>query len=198
MKTKIINLYKFEELTVEQQAEVLDKYRDFNDDIFESYVDDECNTLEITESGFNNPTIHYSLGYCQGDGACFDCDDFDFDLLLKNWEHKHKNWIINIIKNYCSCEISRNHYATYYYHSKTRFFEINTYAVEGNYTDRKHIIKAIQDADNYIENLRYELAENLTNRLYEQLEWLRSDEQIKESLINNEYYFNGETLKIEY
>lgn len=198
MKTKTINLYKFEELTAGQQAKVLDKYRDWNDDIFESYVDDECNTLEITESGFNNPIIHYDLSYSQGDGACFDCNDFDFDLLLKDWQHKHKNWIINIINDYCSCEISKNLYATYYSHSKTRHFEINTYRVEGNYTDRKHIIKAIQDADNYIENLRYELAENLTNRLYDQLEWLQRDEQIKDTLIANDYYFNAETLEIEY
>lgn len=198
MKTKTINLYKFEELTTEQQEKVLDKYRDFNDDIFESYVDDECNTLELHENGFNNPIIYYSLGYSQGDGACFDCNDFDLDLLLKDWQHKHKNWIINIIKDYCSCEISRNIYANHYYHSKTRYFEINTYRVEGNYTDRKHIIKAIQDADNYIENLRYELSESLTDRLYQQLEWLQSDEQIAEVLIDNDYYFNGETLEIEY
>ena len=38
MKTKIINLYKFTELTAEQQAKVLDKYRDFNDDILQAML----------------------------------------------------------------------------------------------------------------------------------------------------------------
>ena len=194
MKTKTINLYKFEELTAEQQAKVLDKYRDWNDDIFESYASDECNTLEITESGFNNPAIHYSLGYCQGDGACFDCNDFDFDLLLKDWQHKHKNWIIDIIKQHYQGYIKKNNYGYHYSHSKTRYFDL-----EANFNYLYlHIERAINSAIAHIENLRYKLAENLTNRLYEQLEWLQSDEQIAESLIANEYYFNAETLEIEY
>lgn len=194
MKTKTINLYKFEELTEEQQAKVLDKYRDFNDDVFESYVNDEYNTLEITESGFNNPTIHYSLGNSQGSGACFDCNDFNFDLLLKDWQHKHKNWILNIIKSYYQGYIKLNQYGYHYSHSKTRYFGMS----ECFYNTYYYLEGAVNNAIEHIENLRYELSENLTNRLYEQLEWLRSDEQIKDILIANEYYFNGETLEIEY
>lgn len=193
MKTKTINLYQFHELTEEQQAKVLDKYRDWNDDIFESYANDECNTLEITESGFNNPIIHYSLGYCQGDGACFDCNDFNFDLLLKDWQHPHKNWIINIIKTHYQGYIIKTHYANFYSHSRTRYFELSPDYITSYY----YITKAIISAEKHIENLRYKLAENLTDRLYEQLEWLQSDEQIKDTLIANEYYFNGETLTIE-
>ena len=197
MKTKTINLYQFHELTDEQQAKVLDKYRDWDDDIFESYVNDECNTLEITESGFNNPKIHYSLSYSQGDGACFDCNDFDFDLLLKDWQHKHKNWIINIIKNYCEFGIRKNQFGHYYSHSNTRDFYIDYYSPL-DYDLHKRIIQAVAEAEKHIESLRYKLAENLTTRLYDQLEWLQSDEQIKETLISNEYYFNAETLEIEY
>lgn len=197
MKTKTINLYQFHELTDEQQAKVLDKYRDFNDDVFESYVNDECNTLEIVESGFNNPKIHYSLSYSQGDGACFDCNDFDFDLLLKDWQHKHKNWVINIIKSHCQGYIKLNQYGYHYSHSKTRYFELSEDGtLHYHYCSR--INEAIYSAEKYIESLRYELAENLTNRLYDQLEWLQSDEQIEESLIANEYYFNEDTLEIEY
>ena len=196
MKTKTINLYKFEELTAVQQAKVLYKYRDFNDDIFESYANDECNTLEIIESGFNSPTIHYCLSHCQGDGACFDCNDFDFDLLLKDWQHKHKNLIINIIKNHCEFGIRKNQFGYHYSHSDTREFYID-YCCPLGYDFHKRIIQAIYSAEKHIEKLRYELAEHLTDRLYEQLEWLQSDEQITEALIANEYYFNGETLRIE-
>lgn len=197
MKTKTINLYKFEELTEEQQEKVLDKYRDFNDDMFESYVSDECNTLEITENGFNNPIIHYDLGYSQGDGACFDCNEFEYDLLLKDWNHPHKQWVINIIKSECETVIHKNQFGYHYSHSKTRNFEIY-YGGRLGYDFHSRIIKAIDSAEKHIENLRYELAESLTDRLYQQLEWLQSDEQIAEVLIDNEYYFNGETLEIEY
>ena len=193
MKQKTINLYQFNELTDEQKEKVLDKYRDWNDYIFDSYVYDECNTLELHENGFLNPTIHYDLNYCQGDGACFDCDEFDIDLLLKDWQHPHKNWIIDVIKSHYQGHIKTNNFSYHYCHSKTRFFELDT---DLAYFYR-HLENAIYSAENYIENLRYELSENLTARLYDQLEWLRSDEQIAESLIANEYYFNGETLEIE-
>ena len=192
MKTKTINLYKFEELTAEQQEKVLDKYRDWNDDVFESYAEDECNTLEITENGFNNPTIHYDLSCSQGSGACFDCTEFDFDKLLKDWEHPHKKWFINIIQDYCEYGIFTNQFGYHYSHANTRDFNI-CYRY-----DHKHIEKTLCEIVEYIEALRLELSENLTARLYEQLEWLRDDERIKETLISNEYYFNAETLEIEY
>ena len=194
MKTKTINLYQFEELTEEQQAKVIEKYRYFNDDIFESYVNDESSMGEIWNSGFLKAKPCYSLGYSQGDGACFDCNDFDYDLLLKDWQHKHRNWIINIIKTHYKGYIKCNQYGYHYSHSKTRYFDL-----EANFNCfYLHIEKAVNSAINHIEALRLELSENLTARLYEQLEWLRSDEQIAEALIANEYYFNGETLEIEY
>lgn len=192
MKTKTINLYQFHELTEEQQAKVIEKYRYFNDDIFKCYVEDEYSMGEIWNSGFVKAKPCYSLGYSQGVGACFDCNDFNFDLLLKDWEHPHKKWLIDIIQDYCECGIFTNQFGYRYSHANTRDFNI-CYRY-----DHKRITKTISQIVEYIENLRYELSENLTNRLYEQLEYLRSDEQIAESLIANEYYFNSETLKIEY
>lgn len=194
MKQKTINLYLFEELSEEQQKQVIENYRDFNDDIFDSYAQDECSTLEIHENGFLNPTIHYSLNYCQGDGACFDCNDFDFDLLLKDWKHKHKKWIVEIIKSHYQGYINKNQFGYHYSHEKTRYFELS----EDFMTSYYYIEKAVAEAEKHIENLRYELSKSLTNRLYEQLEYLRDDEQIKETLIANEYLFNEETLRIDY
>lgn len=193
MKQKIINLYKFEELTEEQKIKVLEKYRYFNDDIIDAYANDELCMQQIWESGFIDAKPRYDLSYCQGSGACFDCNDFDIDLLLKDWEHPHKNWIINIIKTHYQCYIKLNSYGYRYSHSKTRYFDLET---NFNYF-YLHIERAINSAIAHIENLRYELSENLTSRLYDQLEWLRDDEQIADTLIANEYYFNGETLEIE-
>lgn len=193
MKQKTINLYQFNELTDEQKEKVLDKYRDFNDDIIDSYADDEICMQEIWESGFIDAKPCYDLSYCQGSGACFDCNDFDFDLLLKDWQHKHKKWIINIIKSHYQAYIKTNHYGCHYCHSKTRYFGMS----EDFYNTYMHVESAVNNAIEYIENLRYELSENLTNRLYQELEFLRSDEEIADALIINGYYFNGETLEIE-
>jgi hypothetical protein len=196
MKQKTINLYTFEELTPEQQEKVLNNNRFINDDDFELYVGDEFCMGEIWESGFINAQSHYSLSYSQGDGACFDCNEFDFDKLLKDWEHPHKNWIVNIIKKHCYGYIKSNSWACRYSHEKTRYFElVGEGDLDYNY---EHIDKALDLAEQHIEALRLELSENLTARLYEQLEWLRSDEQIKDTLIANDCYFNEETLEIEY
>lgn len=195
MKTKTINLYQFEELTPEQQEKVIEKYNDINDDSFEfclsSYVED------IKETGFKNPDLYYSLSYSQGDGACFECEQFDFDLLLKDWQHKHKNWIVNIIKQHYEGYIKLNSFGYHYSHSNTRYFILSSDGVMDcrNYPN---IEKAIEDVENHIENLRYELSEQLTSDLYNELEYLRSDDAIKETLIANEYYFNAETLEIEW
>lgn len=196
MKTKTINLYQFQELSAEQQAQVIENYQYINDDDLELFADDEICMGEIWESGFINAQPCYDLSYCQGSGACFDCNEFDFDKLLKDWKHPHKNWIINIIKSYCDYGIRKNYFGYHYSHSNTRDFYIE-YCSPLGYDFHKRIIQAIYLVEKHIEKLRYELSKNLTARLYEQLEWLRDDEQIKTTLIDNDYYFNSETLKIE-
>lgn len=194
MKQKTINLYQFNELTPDQQEKCLDKHRFINDDVFELYVNDEICLLSIFEAGFNNPKVFYSLSYSQGDGACFDCSDFDINLLLKEWQHPHKKWIINIIKNFCECSIKPYGFSNLYNHERTRIFEIDFSSLNANYTHIEHFIMV---AEQHIEELRLNLCVDLKNRLYDQLEWFRDDEQVKETLIANEYYFNAETLEIE-
>lgn len=193
MKTKTINLYQFNELTAEQQAKVIEKYRDFNDYMLELYAEDELCMQEIWEAGFIDAKPFYDLSYSQGSGACFDCTEFDFDTLLKDWEHPHKKLIIDVIKTHYQGYIKLSRFGYSYSHAKTRYFEL-----EANFNCfYLHIERAINSAINHIENLRYKLAENLTCRLYEQLEWFRDDEQIIETLTANNYYFNGETLELE-
>ena len=199
MKQKTINLYQFEELTKEQQKKVIEKYRDFNDDLTCDLINyDDTHITRLEEYGFLNPVISYSLSYCQGDGVCFDCNDFDFELLLKDFECKHKQWIINILDNYCDCAIHRSSYANYYYHKRTRYFEINTYGLDCNYKEHQRISNIIKDIDSYIESLRLYVCDELEENLKADIDYLTSDEAIAETLIANEYYFNGETLEIEY
>ena len=95
MKTKTINLYKFHELTEEQQAKVIDKYSDINDELTCDLITwDEHFVQGLKEKGFLNPDISYYLSYSQGDGASFTCSEFDYDLLLKDYAGKHKSWMI--------------------------------------------------------------------------------------------------------
>lgn len=198
MKTKTINLYLFKELSLDQQKQVIEKYRDFNNDLTCDLINyNNIHVTKLEEQGFLNPDISYSLSCCQGDGVVFDCNDFDFELLLKEFDCKHKSWIIDILSNYCDVAVYRNSYANFYCHEKTRYFEINTYGLERNCKEYLRILNIINKIDDYIENLRLQACAELENDLQADIDYLTSDDAIKDALIANEYYFNAETLEIE-
>lgn len=193
MKTKTINLYKFEELTTEQQEKVIEKNRDFNDDIICNLIElDDAYILSLEEQGFINPKISYDLSYSQGSGASFTCTQLDYDLLLKDYTGKHKNWMIEILKQYCEVQIERK-YSCHYVHENSCNTELYEYT-QYNYP---HIIDELENIRKHIEEIRLEACINLAEALQEEIDYLQSDESIAESLINNEYYFNEETLEIE-
>jgi hypothetical protein len=76
MKTKTINLYSFNELSDEAKQFALNKYRYSQvswGSEWDMFVLEECESL-LKENGFDNPKIHYSGFYSQGDGASFDAD----------------------------------------------------------------------------------------------------------------------------
>lgn len=193
MKEKTINLYTFEELTEDQQAEVIEKNRDYYSDTTCNLIEyDEAHVMKLEEQGFINPKISYSLNYCQGDGASFTCKELDFDLLLKDYKHAHKDWLLNILKNYCEVQIERS-YSCHYVHERSCNTELYEYT-QGNYP---HIIDELDNIRQYIEDLRLQACETLAEDLQADIDYLTSDEAIAEALIINEYYFNGETLEIE-
>ena len=193
MKTKTINLYKFEELTAEQQEKVLDKYRYWNNDLTCSLIDyDEIHTIKLKEKGFLNPDISYSFSYSQGDGASFTCTQLDYNLLLKDYTGKHKNWFIQILQYYGEVQIER--ICRHYYHELT----CRTEYYDGLPFDCPRIQTELETIVDYIENLREQACLELKHDLQADIDYLESDEAIAEALIVNEYYFNEETLEIEY
>jgi hypothetical protein len=194
MKTKTINLYKFEELTEEQQAKVIDQYSDINNELTCNLITwDDRFIQDLEDKGFINPDISYSLNYRQGDGASFTCSELDYDLLLKDYTGKHKSWMLEILNQYCEVKIERD-YSCHYVHERSCDTELYEYT-QCNYP---RIIDELENIRQYIEDIRLEACINLAEDLQNEIDYLTSDEAIKEALIANEYYFNGETLEIEY
>lgn len=194
MKQKTINLYQFNELTKEQQAKVLDKYRNINNDLTCNLMEyDEVHIFKLEQLGFLNPEINYSLNYCQGDGASFTCDKLDYVLILKNYNGKHKNWMIDILKNYCEVLIERS-FSCHYYHKRS----CNTNLYEYMQANYPRIIDELENIREYVENIRLHACDELEKGLQADIDYLTSDEAIAEVLIAKEYYFNSETLEIEY
>lgn len=183
MKYKTIELRLFNECSEELQKKIIQNYYDINLDFSLTDYNDSY-AIDLINQGFNNPQIYYDLSYSQGSGACFDSKDFNFDILLKDYKLAHKNWIIDILNNYCDVYIKTiNHY---YEHELTRSFEID-FNDSGNHPK---INELIEDIRNHIEHLRYLACKKLYHDLMNEYEYLTSDEGIKETLIANEYYFN--------
>lgn len=186
MKTKTIILRQFKECSKELQETILNNYRDINVEDVNIYENNDTHMQNLADKGFLNPTVYYDLSCCQGNGACFVCSEFELNLLLEDLEIKHKTWLINIIKNYCEIELKTNHLANFYTHENTVNFNIITYFQK----DYKNIEKAIETIEKHIEKIRLEACKELYKNLTNDYDFLRSDEQVKETLIANEYHFN--------
>ena len=194
MITKTINLYQFNELTPEQQKECIEKHRDLYDDILCNLIDfDDIYIETLKDQGFLNPEISYDLSYSQGSGASFTCTELDYDILLKDYTGKHKDWFISILKQYGEIKIERC-YSCHYVHENSCNTELYEYT-QYNYS---RIIDELENIRKYIEYKRLEACSTLYDQLEADINWLTSDDCIKEHLIANDYYFNPETLAIEY
>lgn len=188
MRYKQIPLVKFEEASEELKQKILDRYRYFEVEDRDLILDDDIHIMKLKDIGFNvkHNQIEYDLSYSQGSGACFDCDEFDFDLLLKDFELRHKRAIIDIIKDYCAYAINCNGYANHYCHEKTRYFEIKLCSHGFHY----RIEELLAEVAQHIEGIRLDASRELYHDLLKSYEYFTSDEVIAEAMIANEYEFN--------
>lgn len=186
MKTKTIILKQFEECDAELQAKILENYREINVEDVNLFENNDIYIQDLADKGFLNPSVSYDLSCCQGSGTSFTCSEFELNLLLEDLEIKHKEWLINIINEYCEMEAKRNSLANYYTHENTVDFVITSYFQK----DLLRIEKAIDAIEKHIEEKRIATCRELHDDLSSDYDYLRSDEQVKETLIANEYHFN--------
>ena len=178
MKTIKIKVLKFEELKPEVQKKVIENNRYFNveDSDWDKWILEE-ETENLNKKGFENAVIHYSGFYSQGDGACFTAN-VNIMKVLKHLKLLSK--CKNICKKSITIKIIKS--SSMYHHENT--MDIDYF----DYEDIK-ILKEYELISEQI--LQY--AKNKAIKIYNNLEKsycdLISDEQIKESLIINEYDF---------
>lgn len=176
MKTYILNSYSFDELSKDAQQIAIENNRQINvyDDFwFEWIIDDFKERLE--NIGFLNPKIYFSGFHSQGDGLCFDADINAIGFCETTNEKR--------IANFANIFIEKNQYSNYYSHEKTRY-------TNWELTNGKNINDTIDILAKKIETLRLEKCREFYDELYEEYYELQSDENIRETLIANEYEFN--------
>ena len=177
MKTKIINIYKFEELEPEAQEKVLSDFREQEEFYFleDCLTEDLKQELDKNKIEYNDDLkVLYSLSCCQGDGFCF------------IGTFKTKN-----------AEFKITHNSRYYHKKSTEIVLINL-KVGKEFKDIYDLNdKQENKADKILidfENQYYNICDDLEKLGYAYIDDTLKDEHIKENIELNEYTFrsNGE------
>lgn len=198
-KFLITKCLTWDELSPEQRAKIIDKNRDIrldylsiNDIIWE--LSEAGN--KIADAGFLNPDVYYDYSHCQGDGACFDCEVFNWELLLEDLDIPHKSFFIKYLEEgtNISYGISRPNapFAYHYCHEHCRRFYIDT---QSDWPTR--VCKIYYEIEEHIEAKRLELSQEAFSEICKAIDWLQSDECVAEEFAYNDWYFNEETLCVE-
>lgn len=119
MKTLTTTLYTFDELSEETQKKVLDNLRHTNvEDGFQWYdFVYEMWKEKLAAKGFIDAKIYFSGFWSQGDGACFDCLEFDLDKLMTSLE---LNEVEKAAVSYCAPSFEIHANTHHYSHERTR------------------------------------------------------------------------------
>ncbi len=182
--TRQYNIYKFDELSKEAQAKVLDKNRDWNvnRDSWAFYLLEEKKEY-LKSIGFDNAEIHYSGFWSQGDGASFTATVDIAKWLAVNKKKAQFKFILKDIDN-VNIVIAQS---GFYSHEMTMSVDVEYF---GEHSDKKDSAYMTIDklGEEILEDAREE-AGSIYKALEAEYEYLTSDEVIKESLIANEGTF---------
>lgn len=198
-KFLITKCLTWNELSQEQRQKIIDKNRDLrldwlsNEEIIWEFS--EAGN-KIADAGFLNPDVYYVYDHCQGQGACFDCEIFNWELLLEDLDIPHKQFFINYLKNGTNVEYGIRRpdvgFAWHYYHERCREFYI-----ESRYDWNSRVCQVFDKIEKHIEAKRLDMSQEAFSLICKAIDWLQSDECITEELECRDWYYNEETLCVE-
>ena len=140
MRTITQELKKYEELSKEDKAQVIEKYRDINvGDWYDDFYLEDLQS-DLKKVGFLNAEIHYSGFWSQGDGASFDAEvDIIRYLEATTQKTKYKKLLNMIREGEIEAYIRKNSWSNNYSHEKTRYIELELF-VDDISDDREDLI----------------------------------------------------------
>lgn len=201
MRIQEVKIYTFPELSEEVQKKVIEKWRNENDLQLESDMINENFQEKLSEEGYKDCEIAWSLAYCQGDGVAF-YGFPDISKLIESFYNEERTKkrlkkVIELIE--CGIEVKRNEYSNHYSHSKTMTVELDyDYTM---YYEKKYpkMIKLIEAFVSKIKVDVIRLSKELENEGYKALDYYNSDEYIKleltEKTDNYEFLENGKNWR---
>lgn len=186
----------FDEFNEAEQKKILDNYRNINTD-YVGWVDLFYYCEELRQRGFGVGIrdIEYDLSCCQGSGASFTADHLDYKILLADLDIKHKDFWIAYLDGQ-SLEVKSYKFGDVHKYSKYIDTEYCVLDYRGAEHDWPHLAKDFGKILAHIENKRREACEWLYKALMDEMEYLESDEAVRDTIEANEYLFDTRTLKI--
>ena len=196
MRSISVGVYKFDELPIQIQAKVIERYKDslsglLNDDL------EEVMNMELNNLTHNlDFELAYSLNCCQGDGVSFigSVDGKEELLTLASLAYGDDKIPRNILR-LINCDIiykvefARCNY--HYWHKYTA----QTNIVSNYNTDKDYcyINKAIDEFEKAINEWRLQTCDILEKEGYEMIDNLYSDNNIKSYIVENdcEFFLDG-------
>jgi len=189
IETKI---YDFNELSAEMQSEVIERQRQ---EMYEygrplCFFSDYCQE-KANEIGFKIIDLQYRLSNCQGDGLSFSAE-IDKEKFIKECLPNIKTSVYDILCNYVHFKCKGND-GRYCYSSK-RDIEISM----DFYKDTPNLDKVIDILYNYIADTYLTLCKELEDYGYAEIDYYYSDENVKETILENDYKYtiNGQLFNL--
>ena len=189
MRTIRTKVYKFEELVVDAQQNAIEDYQS-KQEIHLDFFNDSAKE-QIIEAGFlDDVKLQYSLSYSQGDGLSFSCDRVEESILLSFFAEilgKNKEKTAKLIIENCSFENRGNKGSHYSYASTNDItFELENYGTNYN---KSRIEDVVSQVEKKLAIKYFDLCKDLENQGYKDIEYQRSEENVREILIYDNYEF---------
>ena len=187
--TIIKKVFKFDELDVEIQKTVLEKYRDAEvshggwwDPIYEGVKED------LKKMGIDkNVEIQFTGFFSQGDGASFTCDSFDIAKFIENQKVNGRFAIIlDMVKSGdIACKIIR---------LTDNYVHENTIDSKVSYTGSEDWNEMVEEFEQFVSIVVRGFCKEIYNRLNKYYDELTSDENVKTWIEENigEFEEDGE------
>lgn len=203
MKQLRINCYTWEELSPEQKEKIYEMNRDLELDWLtnEDIIWELSNAGQsIIDQGFLNPEVYYEYGCSQGDGACFDCDMFNWNLLLEDLDIPHKSLFIKILEKgeelEARIEKPNTHFANNYFHERSRQFVLEPIRFKRFTKFPRKYIRIINQIEDHVECKRHEACLKAFNEIKGAIDYAQSDEHLEEIFSSNDWYYREDTLQV--
>lgn len=197
--TTTTNVYKFEELSPESQANALDKYREWmTDDPYWYTCETEYHKDLLTEQGIIKPEIYFSGFWNQGDGAVFECKGFDLYVFINKVVKPLSPYLYDL---WCNDQLDLDfHIVNLHSHSsheRTAKFEIRDWNFYEDDDDplpnfdktNDEVAQQVEELEKDLEQWRLDTCREIYKALEDEFTLLQSDDVLKEHFVENEYEF---------